>query len=244
MEHLAEEQLILHYYGEPEAAGAAEHLAACEICREEYQRLQIVLNSVDSVPVPARNGDYSAQVWARIAPRVGRRKWWISAQRWVAAGAMAAMLAVAFYAGRYTSEPPPPPDKLASEAVRERILMVAVGDHLERSQMVLVELMNADTKSAVDISAEREMAESLLQENRLYRQTAQVSGKNRMAAVLEDLERVLMEIAHSPERATGEQVDQIRNRIESQGLLFRVRVVESGLRQKERQPLAGEETKL
>ena len=82
--------------------------------------------------------------------------------------------------------------------------MVAVGDHLERSQMVLVELVNADTKSAVDISAEREMAESLLQENRLYRQTAQVSGKTRMATVLEDLERVLMEIAHSPERATGD----------------------------------------
>ena len=245
MEHLAEEQLILHYYGEPEAASASEHLAVCEQCREEYQRLQLVLNSVDSAPVPARNGDYSAQVWQQIAPRVGRSKWWVSpAQRWVAAAAMAAMLLVSFYAGRYTSSPAPLPGKLASDAVRERILMVAVGDHLERSQMVLIELVNSDSRHPVDISAERELAENLLTENRLYRQTASVNGETKMANVLEDLERVLLEIAHCPEKATGDQIEQIRKQIESQGLLFRVRVIGSRLRQEEIQPLAAKETKL
>ena len=244
MEHLSEEQLILHYYGESEAASAAGHLAVCEQCREEYQRLQLVLNSVDSAPVPVRDANYSAQIWERISPRVGRSKWWISGfQRWVAAAAIASMLVVAFYAGRYTS-PPAQPASLASGAVRERILMVAVGDHLERSQLVLAELVNSDTSRSVDISSERELAESLLGENRLYRQTASANGETNMANVLDDLERVLLEIAHSPEKATGEQVDQIRSRIESQGLLFRVRVIESQLRQQEVQPLAAPETKL
>ena len=41
MTHLERDQLVLHYYGEPDS-GVAEHLADCEECRGEYQRLQRV----------------------------------------------------------------------------------------------------------------------------------------------------------------------------------------------------------
>ena len=40
----------------------------------------------------------------------------------------------------------------------ERVLLVAVGDYLERSQMVLFELANANPKDPLDISAEQERA--------------------------------------------------------------------------------------
>ena len=48
-------------------------------------------------------------------------------------------------------------DHLASAGqVRERILLVAVGDHLDRSQMVLAELSNApDGKGKINISKNR-----------------------------------------------------------------------------------------
>jgi hypothetical protein len=36
----------------------------------------------------------------------------------------------------------------------ERILMVAVGDYLERSQMVLIELANASPRAQMDIFSE------------------------------------------------------------------------------------------
>ena len=60
----------------------------------------------------------------------------------------------------------------ADSQVRERVLLVAVGDHLERSQMVLIELANAGAHTGVDISYEQKAAEDLLESNRLYRQTA------------------------------------------------------------------------
>ena len=51
-----------------------------------------------------------------------------------------------------------------------------------------------------------------------------------------DLERVLVEIAHSPSKATSPELEKIRQRIEAEGILFKVRVVESRLR--DRQPPA------
>jgi hypothetical protein len=65
---------------------------------------------------------------------------------------------VAFVAGRWSGAPvpAPTPDAVASVAP-ERVLLVAVGDHLDRSQMVLVELLNADP-SAPMLPVEREPA--------------------------------------------------------------------------------------
>lgn len=239
-EHLTDEQLILHYYGEPQDVSAAAALETCEQCRSEYQRLQLVLNSVDGAPVPHRGPEYSAAVWSRIGGRVGSsRGWWRMPSRWVAAAAMTAMLAIAFYAGRAT-QPVGSGGGLAAGAVRERILLVAVGDHLERSQIMLVELLNSNPGDALDTGA----AEGLIQENRLYRQTAIAGGEPAVAQLLDDLERVLLEIAHSPGQLSSGGLEEIRQRIEKEGLLFRVRVVESRMEQEQGQPLPDFKTKI
>ena len=54
----------------------------------------------------------------------------------------------------------------------------------------------------VNISAERRRAEDLLEENRLYRQTALKEGDAALANVLDELERVLLDVAHSPQEVT------------------------------------------
>lgn len=59
MNHLTEEQLVLHYYGEEgDALTAERHLDDCQECREIYSSLQRVLNVVDSLPVPERSPEY------------------------------------------------------------------------------------------------------------------------------------------------------------------------------------------
>ena len=52
--------------------------------------------------------------------------------------------------------------------------------------MVLVELINADPKSSMDISSEQERAGDLVTETRLYRQTAARTGDTRIASLLDD----------------------------------------------------------
>ena len=55
-------------------------------------------------------------------------------------------------------------------------MLVDLGEHLDRSQMMLVELVSADDRESVDISGERARAEQLVSANRLYRQTAMATG--------------------------------------------------------------------
>ena len=114
--------------------------------------------------------------------------------------------------------------------VRERVLLIAVGDHLERSQMVLVELAHAETRGELDISAERQLADDLVASNRLYRQTAQQMGQTNVAGMLDELERVLVEVARGPSTVSMQQLADIQQRIESQGILFKVKVIGSDIR--------------
>ena len=244
MNHLTEQQFVLYYYGE--GAAVREHLDACETCRAQYANLQRVLNVVDSAPVPERAGDYGAEVWGRLESKLGgrnvpRRPWlapWLwPARHWAAAAGMAALLTAAFLAGRYYPAPRQS-GKMAAAQAPERILLVAVGDHLERSQMVLVELANARPGQALDITGERERAEDLVAENRLYRQTAVGTGDRSVANVLDELEPVLMEIAHSPARLTPDELENLRRRIAADGILFKVRVVGSTVRHREERAAA------
>jgi hypothetical protein len=243
-DHISEEQLVLLYYGE---AGNAEpidsHLSQCEHCRAEYRALQTVLNTVDTAPVPDRGADYGNEVWRRIERRVGARRnmRWLS--WWIWAPAATAMLVLAFWAGRITHHPETT-NTVASGQVRERILLVAVGDHLERSQMVLAEISNAkEGHGKIDISDQQSMAEDLLDSNRLYRQTANTTGDTAVANVLDDLERVLLEIANSPKEIDRGQLDELREQIKDRGLLFKIRVIGSKVRQEESAPAPKENKK-
>jgi hypothetical protein len=145
--------------------------------------------------------------------------------------ALAASLAIAFVLGRQFPGPAP---QALTPAVRERVLLVAIGDHLERSQMVLVELANAPSGEPLDVSAERASASDLVSANRLYRQTAARSGEPALAAVLEELERILVEVAAGPEQLSPGDLAELQRRIESRGLLFKIRVVGSQVRGREK----------
>ncbi len=246
MNHLSEEQLILHYYGEEDDALAAErHLGECEDCRTLYGSLQRTLNVVDSLPVPEPGAEYGEQVWKRIEHRLPARRrarwlWALPAPwRWAAASAaFAALLVAAFLAGRFYPHPRQPVQLAAADPqAGERILLVAVGDYLERSQMVLIELANAHSPGSLDISSEQERAVDLVSENRLYRQTAGHTGDSAVASVLDELERVLLDITHAPSRLSAGELEKLRQRLEAEGILFKIRVLGSNVRNQERQKL-------
>jgi hypothetical protein len=171
-------------------------------------------------------------------PSIDGRRW----TRYAWAMATAALVVMAFLTGRLLNvreqqpgleqagEAESPAAVAGDTMVRERVLLIAVGDHLERSQMVLVELAHAETSDELDISAERQLADDLLASNRLYRQTAQQMGQTNVAGILDELERVLVELARGPSTVSMQQLADIQQRIDSQGILFKVKVVGSDLR--------------
>jgi hypothetical protein len=242
--HLNDDDLVLHYYGEMPAADesrAATHLSTCGACQENYARLQRVMAFVDSAPAVEAAPGFERIAWARLEPSLHtpRRTWlsWFvfSPARLAFTAGIVILIGAAFMAGRLTRTPAPGGAPQSAEKVRERILLVDLGEHLDRSQMVLVELVSADDSGgSVDISLEQSRAEQLVSANRLYRQTAASTGDAAMASVLDELERVLVDIAASPSTVTTEEFDSVRRRIDSKEILFKVRVVSSQVRDRQK----------
>jgi hypothetical protein len=222
-DHPAEEDLVMLYYREtsPDELAIRAHLETCLVCAAAYRNLARILDACDDLPVPEPHPAFESRMWNRLAPRLHPVPMWRN--RWFAIAAAAVMLVAAFLAGRFTRPQGSPPRIVAISADgRQRVLVMALGDHLERSQMVLSELANGPDQLA-DVSTERERARTLISENRLYRQTAADSGDPAMAQVLDELERVLLDISH------GTDTGEIKSRIDSESLLFKLRVLEANL---------------
>jgi hypothetical protein len=250
--HVTDEDLILQYYGElPDAdrQRVDDHVAACAACRADAARLRVVFSAVDAAPVPEPAAGYERRIWAQVEARLPERRagWWAE---WLwapghrgAVAAVALLVVAAFAAGRYwrgpggptapTAGPTPTASAPATQAARDRILLVAVGDHLEQTEMVLIELANADGGDRVNISAARAQAVDLVAANRLYRQTAAGAGHAAIAGVLEDLERALIEVARSPSEVSRRDLTDMLQGIEAEGLLFKLRVVSEQMRERE-----------
>jgi hypothetical protein len=245
MKHMKEEELFAYRDGESRGREAfTAHLKECAECRKEMERIEAVFAAMDAMPVPDPGEDYGRRVWRQIAPRLPEKRshWWeafFEVRRLATLGAVAALVMLAFFVGRNSKPNVPGPDVADAGKVRERVLVVAVGDHLGRSEMVLVELANTEPEKGqklINISAEQKRAEDLVDENRLYRQTALHEGDTAMASTLEELERVLLDIANSPDEVTPAQFEAIQKRIAAKGILLKVRVVKQELHQRQEGP--------
>jgi hypothetical protein len=250
-DHLGDDDLVLAYYRELPAAEQAQadaHLAACEACRDARTRLVQTLGLVDAAPPVDAPEGFERVMWARVqAALPPPRRGWRAAlglPQWVVPLAAAAVLVMAaFVAGRWSTDPGTPPAAATTAAVAdsaadvpERILLVAAGEHLDRTQMVLAELVNADPARGRILDVERERAADLVSANRVIRQSAAAAGDDTLERLLEDLERVLLEVANGGGADAAAELEMVKARIESRGILFRLRVVSSDVRQREAQP--------
>jgi hypothetical protein len=246
MNHLSETDLAFLVPGEEPSAPIREHLRGCAVCRARSDEIQETVRLVSSTQrLPERGDSYGGEVWGRVASRLPERRPFALAFAWPAflaprrlafAGVCALVLAATFLAGRFWRIDRSAP---LSPAVKERVLVVSLGEHLEHSAAVLIELANAPETGTVDVSNEQARATDLVAANRLYRQTASQAGDRAVSAVLEELERVLLDVAHGPSQLTPADLAALRQRIEGKGVLFKVRVIGSNLRERGELPGPG-----
>ena len=252
--HYSEDDLTLYYYGEGRRRTAIErHLDACDACRALYREIAGTLAMIVADDVPERNEQYGLEVWQRIRHQLPEQEARVSWLAWLSgfsglqvAAAAAVLILAAFIAGRYSSvanpatpmnvaskpaTPETPASPVTTDHVRSRILLASVADHLDRSERVLTDIMNVANPG--DISLEQQWAEDLVTTSRLYRQDAVDAGEQSVATVLDDLERNLLEIVHSPSKISAADLEQLRRRIDAAALLFKVRVMSDQLHERE-----------
>src|SRR5437899_5341490 len=169
MKHFNEEELIEHYYGESgSAAEIKQHVRECAICGAAYLALSRDLSEIVTITTPARDANYGEQVWQSIrdsaapyeAPKKQRFGWLRLHPFGGFATAVACLLivAAAFFAGRKwehrSPQGPVVANNVSGDTGRERVVLVVLGDHLDRAERLLVELKHAEPSTEAPMPAE------------------------------------------------------------------------------------------
>ena len=231
MKHLSENELIELYYGEGANATNA-HLQACRECSAQYAELKQSLEAIQPAVVPQRSAEYGERVWetlrSQLIPYQKKATGWRHWVWWRAAASAvgcATVLAAAFLGGRYWERTATHKADVAKDSqATQRVVLVVLTDHLDRTERMLVELEHANLSDSAENAALQSEARELLASNRLYRVTASRAGDPALTTALDRLEGVLAEIANDP-NLTATDLERVRKDMNTDGILFEIRVL-------------------
>ena len=231
MKHLSEDEQMEMYYDEGSEAAKA-HLKACRDCAAEYAKFKRSVDAIKSEEIPQRGPDYGDFVWQALRPQLIPYEqktagwqgwsWWKTA---TAAAACLALMTAAFIGGRFWEHRTSTGSDLAANVQpQQRVVVVVLTDHLDRTERLLVQLNHADSGDKVENAQLQTEARELLASNRLYRVSANKEGDPALAGALDRLERVLAEVANDP-HLTAADLERVRKDMNTSGILFEVRVL-------------------
>jgi hypothetical protein len=248
MNHLSKEELLDHHFGESPGS-VQRHLDGCAHCSRAFAALERDLREVGRMEPPEQDEAWARHVWYKLSPTLDpypeRRRGLLRGGFWPVLAyitACALLAAGAFYAGSQwqqrhepvvAANPPAPAAPAASAAPaapkpgRQHIVLVVLGDHLDRSERLLVELKHADAGSAAMVTPLRDEARTLLAANRACRQDARKFGDPALAAALDRLDRLLTQLANQPGGLNAATLSHLQTQMNAEGLLFEVRVLRS-----------------
>ena len=239
MSHLTDDELTELYYAEGTSAANA-HLKACRECSAQYSRLKQSLDAIDTPPVPQRAADYGDRVWETIQPRLipfeKKARGWANWKAAAVVASCALLLSAVFLGGRYWERASTNKTGIASTSpTTQRVILVVLTDHLDRTERLLVQLEHAGSKDRTANAELQSEAQELLASNRLYRVTASNAGDRELAGALDRLEGVLAEIANDPKLSAAD-IKRVRNDMNTKGILFEIRVLRSRSSDEESRP--------
>ena len=246
MKHLSEEELVARAYGEGDKVTAEQHLNDCPECAKAYAALLGDLAELRfSDPLP-RDSSYGERVWQSLSGSLpeydAAERSWLGGGLWRGlryATACALLLACAFVGGRLwergrtqssaavNQQQKQRPVEPAQQ--RERVVVVLLSDHLDRSERLLVELKHVDAESTELVSPLRNEARSLLAANRICRQNARQDDDPALTTALDRLDHLLDELANQPGGLNAAALSRLQHEMNADGLLFEVRVLRTRL---------------
>jgi hypothetical protein len=214
--HLTDDQVLQLLSGNADDR-EKEHLEACEICQAELESYRRTLDHLSLWTPPARPAAYGQSIWRQIAPAVrlrarsqNRRRWVV---RWAALAASIALFAVALHTLRERTRTVhmPSPTFTASAPASERLLDIAVQDHVRRATSLLTRIEDQPERAVKGL--DRDAINNLVAENRLYRQTAEQEKDRKTEQLLSDLETALVVLKHDPARLPVSEVRELRKKL-------------------------------
>jgi hypothetical protein len=237
MSHLSEEELVAHAYAEDDDEAVLQHLEACAECIRAYRTLRSDLEEMKLVEPPVVDASYGHRMWQSISGSLpayqSRRAGLWRGLRYAAAAIV--LVVAAFFGGRLweqrhtqTVGQNHDPQHEPSVGQRpQRVVVVVLSDHLDRSERLLVELKHADAGNEQVVLPLRDEARSLLAANQICRQNAQHDDDQALLTALDRLDHLLVELVNQPEGLNSATISRLQEEMNTDGLLFEVRVLRS-----------------
>jgi hypothetical protein len=251
-----QERLILYLAGEldgPEREELEERLGRDAALRSELEALKGTLQLTQQAVPQEPSEAYWRGFWARLQPRLQKGNLWSRLAEFItpkqglrlAAGvaSLAVLLAAALILLHQTTVPQETAPAITRATVKiertEGYFELAAGGHLERSRLLLQEVINiADNGPPPQeiIFDNQRRGEELLSENRTFRMAAERHEELELAFLLGELETVLMDIANIDPEIAQEALSSLQRRIERKELLKKIDLAKLGERPEERPP--------
>lgn len=223
------------------------HLTACAECAEEAGELRSTMDAMASA-VPSPSEHRTDEYWQGFAAAVERRVmaerppahrrrqsvlelietlWIYKHPRLTSAGVAFVALIVALVIWKW---PAPERPSVASDrrTTQQQVFPVSsqrVEEYFRKSKVLLIGLSNMSAEEAgpVDLSTEKRVSRELVHEAR-YLRTQPLD--DRSARLIDDLQRILIELANMHEQGDLPNMEIIRGGIHKENLLFKIRMAE------------------
>lgn len=233
MQPITDNDLILYFYRDGLEKQRIDEiddaLFTSPPLRQRYTALKRMLTNVDGAAIEP-DPEFTDRIWRKLASqidakpvrRIPHRRVFTPMRFAMAASVLLAVAAgIGYYAGR-SSAP-----QTAQNAMASRVLDAYVADHLRATEGLLLTASNTDSSEV--LAGNRELAQSLVQSNRLYALAAVRAGNTRLADFLRQLEPVLLDLANQPSDASIQSIDGLRDYLRKTDLLFEVRATQARL---------------
>ncbi|UXI68881.1 hypothetical protein [Tahibacter amnicola] len=245
MDPIRDSDLILYHYRDgldaDRWAAIDRALVESPALAARYARLCQTLALADAAPVPEPDAGFERRLWTALEQRIGPaparpgiaqwlRRWWEAPLRpaFAAAAGVVLALGVAFYAGRYSAPLPAASPVAATEkgaAMGDKVLEAYIAAHLRTTQNVVLTAVNVQSPEL--LAGNRDIAEDLIESNRLYAAAAQRAGNARLAEFLRRLEPLLMELANQNGAGGIQDSNGLREYVEKNDLLFELKATQA-----------------
>lgn len=241
--------LLDSYYGDLSAERQQEvdlHLENCPFCQEEFSEIRFTLDVLKRTRAEAPDAAVLERSWEGIragifAGREGSaasRAWDLDLGWWVPRLAFSLLLIVSgVWIGWHLRPVSSPGDTSLQADLGPALSSAPPSDrlwrHLQRTEVVMLEIMNFqaadDDEGELSLELSQSLSEQLLQEGDAVRAELESSGDTdeELLALVGDLERILLQIAHlgnGPE--SREVIEALREAIREQALLLRIDMAE------------------
>ena len=258
MNPITDDDLVLYHYHDGLDATRISQitaaLATSPALRERYTAIErAVAHFGQDEPAPAP--DLGMRLWLRLEPQLveagvvtsssssarayasvagqstlDRLRAWLAPTPLRPSFAAAAVLVVAigagFFIGRQSVTVSPTATSEA-DAAAGRVLDAYIAANLRATERVLLTASNSG--DALLLEGNRQLAQSLVESNRLYALAAARASNARLADFLRQLEPILLSLANQPGTAAVQSSEDLRRFLDATDLLFEVRATEARL---------------